>query len=258
MTTRKGVNGQVNNSLRTLRALGEEIRHDIETAGIQANRQWKKLEPALKDVEKFAGDVSDASIQAIQDTAKRVSEFREMLRGFGHSERVVASHLFLQGKTRSSADREGPLRRIGSGSIRRYMTRSPHTIAVDRTLADAHTLMRQYRIRHLPVLEHGKLVGIVSERDLHLVETLRDVNPAEVTVEEAMSQDVFSVDPGSSMARVARRMAERKVGSAVVVNRDEVLGIFSTVDALRALADLSSGTRTRKRAQPKPTDRARG
>ncbi len=144
-----------------------------------------------------------------------------------------------------------------NGCIRRYMSRSPHTIAVDRTLADAHNLMRQYRIRHLPVLERGSLVGIVSERDLHLIETLRDVNPAQVTVEEAMSQDVFSVDPGASIARVARIMAKRKVGSAVVVNRGEVLGIFSTVDALRALADLSISTRGR-RAQPKPTRRARG
>lgn len=121
-----------------------------------------------------------------------------------------------------------------------YMTRSPHTIAVDRTLSQAHSLMRQFRIRHLPVVEHGKLVGLVSERDLHLVETLRDVSPAEVTVEEAMSQEVFVIEPGSSLSRVARVMASRKLGSAVVVHQGQVLGIFSTVDALRALSDLAA------------------
>ena len=120
------------------------------------------------------------------------------------------------------------------------MTRSPHTVAIDRTLKEAHSLMRQFRIRHLPVLEGGKLVGIVSERDLHLLETLRDVNPAEVSVEEAMSQEVFVTEPGSSLARVARVMASRKLGSAVVVHHGQVLGIFSTVDALRALSEIAA------------------
>ena len=129
--------------------------------------------------------------------------------------------------------------------ISNYMTRSPHTVAIDRTLAEAHSLMRQFRIRHLPVLEGGKLVGIVSERDLHLVETLRDVNPAQVTVEEAMSQEVFVTEPGASLARVARVMASRKLGSAVVVHHGEVLGIFSTVDALRALSEIAAEKRQR-------------
>ncbi|HEX4803552.1 MAG TPA: CBS domain-containing protein [Myxococcaceae bacterium] len=126
-----------------------------------------------------------------------------------------------------------------------YMTRSPHTIAVDRTLSEAHSLMRQFRIRHLPVVERGKLVGIVSERDLHLVETLKDVSPAEATVEEAMSQEVFVTAPGSSLSRVARVMASRKLGSAVVVHHGQVLGIFSTVDALRALSEIAAEKRQR-------------
>ena len=129
--------------------------------------------------------------------------------------------------------------------ISSYMTRSPHTVAIDRTLSEAHSLMRQFRIRHLPVLEGGKLVGIVSERDLHLLETLRDVNPAEVSVEEAMSQEVFVTEPGSSLARVARVMASRKLGSAVVVHHGQVLGIFSTVDALRALSEIAAKMRQR-------------
>jgi acetoin utilization protein AcuB len=120
------------------------------------------------------------------------------------------------------------------------MTRSPHTIAIGGTLQDAHAMMRQYGIRHLPVLEHGRLVGIVSERDLHLVETLKDVDPAKVKVEEAMSQDVLVTTPGAPISRIASQMAKRKVGSAVVVAKGEVLGIFSTVDALRALSAMTA------------------
>ncbi len=81
---------------------------------------------------------------------------------------------------------------------------------------------------------------MVSQRDLHLLETLRDVNPAEVRVEEAMTQDVLEVDPAASVARVARVMAERKLGSAVVTHRGEIVGIFSTVDALYALATIAN------------------
>lgn len=127
-------------------------------------------------------------------------------------------------------------------TIREFMTVSPHTIAIERTLSDAHKLMREHGIRHLPVLEGGRLVGIVSQRDLHLIETLRDVDPAEVKVEEAMTQDVLEVDPSASVARVARTMAERKLGSAVVTRGGEIVGIFSTIDALYALATIANGT----------------
>lgn len=127
-------------------------------------------------------------------------------------------------------------------TIREFMTVSPHTIAIERTLSDAHKLMREHGIRHLPVLEGGRLVGTVSQRDLHLIETLRDVDPAEVKVEEAMTQDVLEVDPSASMARVARTMAERKLGSAVVTRGGEIVGIFSTIDALYALATIVNGT----------------
>jgi len=141
---------------------------------------------------------------------------------------------------------QAALRRHGSRrpvlSIREFMTPMPHTIAAERTLSDAHRLMREHDIRHLPVLEGGRLVGMVSQRDLHLIETLRDVDPLEVQVEEAMTQDVLEVDPAASVARVARTMAERKLGSAVVTHGGEIVGIFSTIDALYALAAMANGT----------------
>ncbi len=123
-------------------------------------------------------------------------------------------------------------------TISDYMTPSPHSVAVDRTLADAHSLMRQHRIRHLPVLEGGKLVGIVTQRDLHLVETLKGVDPNQVEVEEAMSPDVYVVRPDTPLLRVALEMWKKKYGSAVVMRGTEVVGVFTTVDALRALATL--------------------
>lgn len=123
-------------------------------------------------------------------------------------------------------------------TLEAYMSSSPYTIGADQTLRVAHELMRRHGIRHLPVLRGGIIVGIVSVRDLHLIETLPDVKEDEVTVEEAMSRDVYTVTRNTPLAEVARHMAEHKLGSAVVVEGNTVVGVLTTVDALRALADL--------------------
>jgi len=121
--------------------------------------------------------------------------------------------------------------------IAEYMTRAPHSIGRDQSLASAQLLMRKRRIRHLPVLHGGRLVGMLSLRDIHLIETLSDVDADEVTVEEAMSPDVYRVAPTKPLRQVAAHMARRKLGSAGVVEDGKVVGVFTTVDALRALAD---------------------
>jgi|SRR5689334_4842065 len=122
--------------------------------------------------------------------------------------------------------------------LQKYMTTTPHSIGKDQTLERAHQVMRDHRIRHLPVLEGGKLVGIVTERDLHLVETLRDVDPRKVLVEEAMSTHVYAVAPDTALDVVAESLAEHKYGSAVVIQNGKVVGIFTTNDACRALVEL--------------------
>jgi len=123
------------------------------------------------------------------------------------------------------------------------MTRGPHTIGHDQPLAAAHRMMRDHSIRHLPVLEAGKLVGVVSLRDLHFIETLKDIDQEKVQVSEAMSQDVFATGPRASVRKVAAEMAEHKYGCAVVIDKGRVSGIFTTVDALQALAWLLEGQR---------------
>lgn len=110
-------------------------------------------------------------------------------------------------------------------------------------LSEAHELMRALRIHHLPVLAGDKLVGIVSQRDLLLIESLPGVNPAEVPVEDAMTRDVFVVDSATPLAKVAAEMADRRRGSAVVMHGDRVVGVFTVTDACRVLARLLGPTR---------------
>lgn len=125
-------------------------------------------------------------------------------------------------------------------AIENFMTRSVHTIGTKSPLAEAHRMMNDHAIRHLPVLEGGRLVGMLSQRDLHLIETLKDVDPKEVLVEEAMTQDAYTVTPETELPLVAREMALHKYGSAVVLRGAQVLGIFTTTDALRALDTILS------------------
>ena len=122
--------------------------------------------------------------------------------------------------------------------IREYMTPSPHTIALSGSLSAAGRLMREHHLRHLPVLDGGRIAGVVSERDLFLVESLPGVNPTDVRVEEAMVEDVYTVHPDTPLGEAIETMIDRKIGSAIVCEGDRVLGVFTTIDALRALHAL--------------------
>ena len=134
-------------------------------------------------------------------------------------------------------------------TVQEYMSIAPVVVSSDRTLAEAHRLMRERNIRHLPVVDLGKLVGVVSQRDLYLLETLKGVDPGTETVREAMAPDPYAVPPDARLGEVAAAMAESKFGSAVVVDRGSVIGLFTTVDALRALAEVAGRRRTRDRGR---------
>jgi acetoin utilization protein AcuB len=124
-----------------------------------------------------------------------------------------------------------------SGNIvREHMTECPHTIGKEQSLEKASAIMREHGIRHLPVLDAGELLGLLSIRDVHLIETLPDVDPTKVSVEEAMSAEPYAVAPDTPLRDVVATMAEHKYGSAVVMEHDRVVGIFTTIDALRVLA----------------------
>lgn len=130
-------------------------------------------------------------------------------------------------------------------TISKYMTTAPHSIGPDQMLSVAHKMMREHKFRHLPVLDGGRLVGMLTDRDLHLVESLKDVDPEKVAVEDAMSQDPFAVSPDSPLDEVVAEMAEKKYGSAVVVQNNKVVGVFTTTDVCVALAELLN-TRLKK------------
>ena len=123
-------------------------------------------------------------------------------------------------------------------TVQKYMSTSPHTIGQEQPLTVAHQMMREHHIRHLPVLHGGAIVGIISDRDLHLIESLEGVDAREVKVQEAMMNNPYTVSPDAPLDEVVETMASEKYGSAIVLQHQKVVGILTTVDVCRALAEL--------------------
>lgn len=123
--------------------------------------------------------------------------------------------------------------------VQDFMTKSPHSIGVELSVGDAKKIMRAYKIRHLPVLDGGNLVGVVSDRDVRMIEAVSQGQKlSEIPIEEAMSQAVYTVSPTMPLQVCARHMSSHLLGSAVVMKGSRVVGVFTTTDALAALAQI--------------------
>jgi acetoin utilization protein AcuB len=122
--------------------------------------------------------------------------------------------------------------------IQKFMTTEPKTINADLTLADAHKIMSAEHIRHLPVLKGGRVVGLLSDRDVSLMMSIEGVDVESATVESAMTEKPYTISPDALLDEVAVEMSENRYGSAVVVQNHHVVGIFTAVDGLRALSEL--------------------
>lgn len=139
------------------------------------------------------------------------------------------------------------------------MTPQPLTIGRHEPLITAHRLMNEHRVRHLPVLEHGELIGIVSQRDLYFLETIRGVDLESDSVEDAMTTDTYAVAPDAPISTVTKHMARHRYGCAVVLERGKVAGIFTVTDALRLVSTLVPPARPARPARPtarRPATRA--
>lgn len=125
-------------------------------------------------------------------------------------------------------------------SIDSVMTPSPLTVGIDEPVRIAQDLMIDHEFRHLPVVDSGRLVGIVSDRDIAAVEN--DAASEELAerllVRDVCSLECYTVAPGAPLDVVLTEMAERRIGSAVVVEDGKVAGLFTATDACRHFAEF--------------------
>jgi acetoin utilization protein AcuB len=123
------------------------------------------------------------------------------------------------------------------------MTREVAVLPPQATAGEALALCRERRIRHLPVLEDERLVGIVSDRDLRsATPALGDPARAEalgrIPVSQVMASDVTTARPEDPIEEAANAMREKKVGCLPVVEGDALVGIISSSDVMEALVYL--------------------
>jgi CBS domain-containing protein len=121
------------------------------------------------------------------------------------------------------------------------MTRSPRTVPPATALSDARDLMAREQIRHLPVVDGNRLVGVVSARDVLVVEDLRVFASYDTTVEAAMAADPISLPSDTPIGHVVKTMAREDIGCVLLVDDGKLVGIFTDVDAVKLLARVFSG-----------------
>jgi len=128
-----------------------------------------------------------------------------------------------------------------SPTIRQYMTPTPKSIAYDQSLADAKEYMRKLHVRHLPVVKGGKIVGIVSDRDIDLILTFQDVDALNAKVESVLVRDPAFIVPETAIEDGARLLLDGRFGCVLVIENTKLVGIFTVNNALEAFADLFDG-----------------
>jgi|SRR5450759_1971138 acetoin utilization protein AcuB len=124
----------------------------------------------------------------------------------------------------------------------RDIMRSPVvTIPPGTRLQDAYRIMRDKAIRHLPVLEGGRLLGVVTDRDLRLATSALAPSPFPPgsVVSAVMSKNPLTADPSDPVEDAARTMRERKIGCLPVVDGEKVIGIVTGLDLLDALIRMT-------------------
>jgi acetoin utilization protein AcuB len=127
-----------------------------------------------------------------------------------------------------------------SDPVHQFMTKSPRTVTPDTALSDARDIMAEDQIRHLPVVKGERVVGIVSARDVLVVEDLRVFASFDTTVAAAMAAEPISVPSDTAIGHVVKTMAKAAIGAVLVVDDGKLVGIFTDVDAVKLLARVLS------------------
>ena len=120
--------------------------------------------------------------------------------------------------------------------IRECMTKTPHTIGADQNIHTAKRMMAEFGIRHLPVLDGGKFLGVLSDRDIKLALAIDKTEDSALLVSHVCVFEPITVTPDDSVKEVAALMGRDGIGSVIVLEKDKVVGIFTTKDACSLLA----------------------
>lgn len=122
--------------------------------------------------------------------------------------------------------------------VRDIMTELVQFVAPEATVREALTIFEDEEIRHLPVMAEDKLVGMISDRDLHALRKVYEAPGESVMdspIRDYMHTDVLSLKPDSTVVAAIDLLVHLRIGAAPVLSAaDELVGIVSYVDILEA------------------------
>jgi acetoin utilization protein AcuB len=141
--------------------------------------------------------------------------------------------------------------------IQDIMTSPVVVISPDISLQDAYQTMQDKGIRHLPVLDGEKLVGVITDRDLRLATSAlaRIPFPPGAKVSAVMCRSPFTADPADPVEDAARTMREKKIGCLPVTDNDRLVGIITGLDLLDALVRMTGADKPSGRLEVRLADR---
>ncbi len=117
--------------------------------------------------------------------------------------------------------------------VGRWMSANPVTVAPDEKLSSVHAKMVEGKFRSMPVVKDGQVIGVITDRDLRRHEGFTE----HTEVRQAMSEQIVTVTPRTSIAEAARLLRDLKIGGLPVLEGNELVGVITTTDILGALAE---------------------
>ncbi len=127
------------------------------------------------------------------------------------------------------------------GSIRNLMTGSPTTCEPSTTIVEAAKVMAQEDVGPVPIVEGGRMVGIVTDRDLVVRVLAEGRDPTSTTIGEIASADLVTVQPDTGLDEALELMAQNQVRRLPVVEGDQLVGIVAQADVARAADEEKTG-----------------
>ena len=124
------------------------------------------------------------------------------------------------------------------------MTKDPETVAPGTTIGDVARMMRDLDVGIIPVVREGRLLGVITDRDITIRVTATGLNPLETTVQDFMSPNPVSLSPDDDLEKARELMAEHQIRRLLVTEGDELVGIVSLGDV--ASKDRSEEEKTGK------------
>jgi acetoin utilization protein AcuB len=119
--------------------------------------------------------------------------------------------------------------------VKNWMITEVITASPEDTVEDAIQLMRRFSIRHLPIVENGKLVGLVTESNLRAYLSSEKL---QLPLKEIMILNPITIDPETSIDEAARIIYKYKIGGLPVITEGKLVGIITITDILEAFIEL--------------------